>query len=42
VSLGKVWVSAGAERLETTVTLSFRVHEPPSPAKQAAIAAAFS
>jgi hypothetical protein len=42
VNLEKAWVSIGAERMETTVTLSFRVHERPSPAKQAAVAAAFS
>jgi hypothetical protein len=42
VSLGKVWVSTGVDRTEITATLSFRIEPKPSPAKQAAIAAAFS
>ena len=42
VSLGKAWVSSGADRSEISVTLSFRIEPRPSPAKQAAIAAAFS
>jgi hypothetical protein len=42
VSLGKLWVSSGAARTEISVILSFRVEPTPSPAKQAAIAAAFS
>jgi len=42
VSLGKAWVSIGAERMETSVTLSFRVREHPSPDKQRAVARAFS
>jgi hypothetical protein len=41
VSLGKVWVSDGAGRTEISVTLNFRVEAELSPAKQAAIAAAF-
>jgi hypothetical protein len=41
-SLGKAWVSDGADRSEITVTLSFRVEPSPSSAKQAAVAAAFS
>jgi hypothetical protein len=42
VNLGKAWVSLGAERMETSVTLSFRVHEHPSSEKQRAVARAFS
>ena len=42
VSLGKMWVSDGAVRSEISVTLSFRTHPEISPAKQAAVAAAFS
>ncbi len=42
VSLGKAWVSTGVGRMETSVTLSFRIHEPPSAAKQAAVGRAFS
>jgi hypothetical protein len=40
--LGKVWASSGAVPTEITVTLNFRVEPPISPAKQAAVAAAFS
>ena len=42
VSLGKIWVFDGAARSEITVTLRFQVEPPISPAKQAAVAAAFS
>jgi hypothetical protein len=42
VSLGKAWVSSGGGRSEISVILSFRIEPSPSPAKQAAIAAAFS
>jgi hypothetical protein len=41
-ALGKIWVSSGGVRTEITVTLSFRVEPELSPAKQAAVAAAFS
>lgn len=41
-SLGKIWVSTGAVRTEITATLNFRVEPEISPAKQAAVAAAFS
>jgi len=42
VSLGKLWVSDGGARMEILAILSFRVEPQPSPAKQAAVAAAFS
>jgi hypothetical protein len=42
VSLGKMWVSTGAGRMEITATLSFQVEAQPSLAKQRAIARAFS
>lgn len=42
VPLGKIWISCGGHRTEITGTLNFRIDPPPSPAKQAAIAAAFS
>jgi hypothetical protein len=42
VSLGKIWACDGAVRTEITATLSFRVEPPITPAKQAAVAAAFS
>ncbi len=42
VSLGKIWVSCGEGRMETTATLSFRIEPQPSLAKQRAIARAFS
>ena len=41
-ALGKIWVSSGEVRTEITVTLSFRVEPELTPAKQAAVAAAFS
>jgi hypothetical protein len=41
-SLGKVWALHGGVHTEITVTLNFRVEPPISPAKQAAVAAAFS
>jgi hypothetical protein len=40
--LGKVWALHGGVHTEITVTLNFRVEPPISPAKQAAVAAAFS
>jgi len=42
VSLGKIWVSTGEVRTEISAILSFRVEPPITPAKQAAVAAAFS
>jgi len=42
VSLGKAWVSTGAERSEISVTLNFRIEPHVSPAKQAAVGRAFS
>jgi hypothetical protein len=42
VSLGKLWVSTGADRTEITATLSFRIEPPVSAAKQRAVARAFS
>lgn len=43
VQLGKIWASNGADRSEISVTLNLKVEpRPVSPAKLAAIAAAFS
>jgi hypothetical protein len=42
VSLGKVWVSTGEGRTEISAILSFRIESPITPAKQAAVAAAFN
>jgi hypothetical protein len=42
VPLGKMWVSDGGERTEITVTLRLMVEPKVSPAKQAAVAAAFA
>jgi hypothetical protein len=40
--LGKAWVSAGEDRSEISVTLSFRTGSSVSPEKQRAVARAFS
>ena len=42
VSLGKIWVSSGEARSEISVILSFQTEPMPSPAKQRAVARAFS
>jgi hypothetical protein len=42
VGLGKIWALDGVGHTEITVTLNFRVEPPITPAKQAAVAAAFS
>jgi len=42
VNLGKIWISSGEGRSETTAILSFQVNVPPSTAKQRAIARVFS
>ena len=42
VSLGKIWISTGEGRSETSAILSFRISAPPSTDKQRAIARVFS
>jgi len=42
VSLGKIWISTGEGRSETSAILSFRISVPPSTDKQRAVARVFS
>jgi len=42
VPLEKAWVSTGEGRMEISVILSFQIESLPSPAKQRAVARAFS